>query len=159
MGRVGSEADFPFCARGVQLPGGPPVFFPLKAERSTIAGRALIVSENGLPMKHDTNSLPPQRQPLLAVSHPDGFIELYGEHITAKIIRVPVAESLEGERLAEDFIELGLPHYWRQLYFPGKRIATGTTLPLLPTTIERSLETKRSLAELNAALSGREGAE
>ncbi len=101
-------------------------------------------------MVKDNLSRPP-RQRVLIVSHPDGHLEVYAdENITAKIVRVPVADSREAERQAEEIVEMLLPQFWRQLYWPNKVRETGTTRPLSPSTLQRSFVVRDCLQRLNA---------
>ena len=102
-------------------------------------------------MQHTTS---PRRQPqekVLIVGHADGYLELFGpEHITAKIVRCPVAFNAEMETMAEDFLELSLPPVWRSLFFPGYCRASAMLRPLLPTEIQDSKVVAELLKTLNS---------
>ncbi|QDS97704.1 hypothetical protein [Adhaeretor mobilis] len=91
-----------------------------------------------------------QRQHVLIVAHADGYLEVFGEkNLDIRISNIPLAHSREAERIAEDALELSLPRCYRQLYFPGKRRATATLMPLLPSTMARAKAVKRTIRQLN----------
>jgi len=79
----------------------------------------------------------PQRYPVLAVSHPDGYIEVFADrNIDCKIARLPVAYSREAERQAESVMLDRLPPRYAELFWADHMRASGTTRPLFPSTLE-----------------------
>ena len=90
------------------------------------------------------------RQKVLILSHPDGHLEIFGEAIDAHICRVPTASTIEAERQAEQVVEWLLPHRFRDLWQRDKLRAVGTSRPLLPSTLARSLATTKAVAALNS---------
>ena len=91
----------------------------------------------------------PPRSTVLIISHGDGHLEIFGDGIDVHLARVPYIGTPAGERLAEDWIEATIPRRFRPIYFPGLRRATGTTVPLLPSTIKAANEAKQAIASLN----------
>ena len=84
------------------------------------------------------------------VVHPDNFVEAFADkNIDIHFARVPQSFSLEGERQAEELTEMMLPKRFRDLYRADKLRKTGTTRPLLPSTLRQSLGTNDLLKLLN----------
>lgn len=62
----------------------------------------------------------PRPVAVLVAIHADGFTEVFGERdIDVRIVNVPAVDSVRGEILAEEFIELNLPPRHRAIYAPG----------------------------------------
>ena len=99
----------------------------------------------------DSTKKRPQRQAVLIVSHPDGYIEAFAEpHIDVRFARVPVAHSLDAEVVAEDLVELMLPARYRRLYFPAMRRTVGSTRPLTVDALLAAFGMMDATATLNA---------
>lgn len=91
------------------------------------------------------------RQKVLILSHPDGYLQVYGEpSLDVHVARIPVAHSVEAEFHAEAVVEMLLPMRFRQLLttvypIPGTKSVrgplrtVGTTAPLLPSVLQASL--------------------
>lgn len=80
-----------------------------------------------------------ERCQLLVVQYPDYYEEYFSENnIAIRIERVPASHGLDGEKLAEDYLEKVLPPRWRKLYFPGNLKKATNVRPLLPSTIAES---------------------
>ena len=59
----------------------------------------------------------PDRPPILFVVHPDQHVEIFADHrLDIHFARIPMAFSLEGERQAEEVMEMMLPKKHRDLY-------------------------------------------
>lgn len=57
---------------------------------------------------------------VLVVLSSDGCVEYYGEEgVSVKVVVKPHAETVDGEILAERYLETKLPWSWRELYVPG----------------------------------------
>ena len=94
------------------------------------------------------NSTPRAR--VLVISHPDGHLEVFGEqNIDVLIQRVPRADSDQGRCIAEDVVELLLPLRFKNLYWPNKCRARGTTRPLTADTLQQALFVGNLLSGLN----------
>jgi len=74
-----------------------------------------------------------QRTPVLVVLHADGYVETFGQrHIDARIVTMPAMGTKEGERVADDYLELTLLPRHREIYFPGLIRATGNVQTVTP---------------------------
>ncbi len=92
----------------------------------------------------------PKRQPILILSHADGFLEVFGErHVDVHIARLPTASSAEGERQAEEVAELLLPLRYRPLFRADLLRKNGTTRPLLPSVLVAARQVKKDIVALN----------
>lgn len=70
---------------------------------------------------------------VLVVAHADGYIEVFADKgVRARFVNICQMPTVAGEVLAEQFIEAGLPKPFKDIYFPGNRIATGNLLQLTP---------------------------
>ena len=84
------------------------------------------------------------------LSHPDGTLEVFADqYIPVHIQRVPVAHSKESEEVAESVTELLTPRRFRPLLRPDKRIAVGSTRPLYPSVLAKSMATDKLIGILN----------
>ncbi|TWU24775.1 hypothetical protein [Bythopirellula polymerisocia] len=96
-----------------------------------------------------TNSMQP-RAAVLVVSHPNGHLEVFGDrHIVVHIARLPVANNIEAERIAQNVVEMLLDRPFLAVYRADKLRAVGTTRPLLPTVLARELATNELIRILN----------
>lgn len=86
---------------------------------------------------------------VLAAVHPDGTIEVFGLRLAVRIVRVPLARTIEGERLALGCAWMMLPPRWRKLWRRDRLAANGSTRPLTAETMLRSLVVHDSIAALN----------
>ena len=76
------------------------------------------------------------REAVLVVLHHDGWVEVYGEHsIDVHIAVMPRMATPEGERLADEYLELTLPKRFRKIYFPGNRRAADMMRKVTPQDI------------------------
>lgn len=96
---------------------------------------------------------PAPMQDVLIVADGD-TIEVFGERLNARIVRVPVADTIKGERVADDCLEQLLPPRWRKLWRRDLLRNVGTTRPLRPEMVLRALTVHDCLAALNAAIDG-----
>ena len=70
---------------------------------------------------------------VLAVAHADGYFEIFaGKGVRARLVNICQMPTAEGEILAERYLEKSLPKPYRDIYFPGNRIAPGNVLQLTP---------------------------
>lgn len=91
------------------------------------------------------------RQNVLILSHHDSFIEVFAERNTdVHIARVPQGFTLEGERQADQIAEGRLPRRYRQLWRADRLRATGSTHPLLPSTLADSQSINELLTAFNS---------
>jgi hypothetical protein len=92
----------------------------------------------------------PTPQDVLFVIHPDGYVQGFGERgVNIHICRVPWAATPEGEVMAEE-VALGLlPRRFRGLWRADYLRATGSTRPLLPSTVKHALDIKEVLKLLD----------
>ena len=66
---------------------------------------------------------------VLAIIHPDGFLQFYCDQpIDLRVVDFPLVSSPKAEILAETYLELTLPQYFRGVYWPGnlKHVHTQT---------------------------------
>ena len=70
--------------------------------------------------------------------HHDKWVEVYAEkNIDARVAVMPHMTTPEGERLAEQYLELTLPKRYRALYWPGSRRAADMVRTIKPQDIAR----------------------
>ena len=82
----------------------------------------------------------PPRQAVLIVAHPDNHIEAFAEkNVDIHASRIPQSFSREGERQAEEVMQIMLPPRYRDLYRADRLRKTGSTRPLLPSVLADSL--------------------
>lgn len=97
----------------------------------------------------DSCKRPPSRQAVLVAVHPDGDLEAFAnKSVDVRFVRMPVAHSLEGERIAEDCFELMLPRRYRDLWRRDLLRANGTTHPLTAQSALDALAAKDCIAAL-----------
>ena len=76
------------------------------------------------------------RETVLVVPNADGWIGVYGgNNIDVQIAMMPHMTTPEGERLAEQYLELTLPKRYRVLYWPGNRRAADLVRVITPQDI------------------------
>lgn len=99
----------------------------------------------------DSTRKRPARQPVLVLARPDGTIEIFAEnHIDFCVARVPVANSIEAERMAEAVADLLLPRRYRGLWQADKLRKIATTRPLLPSALADSIAVRACIDALNS---------
>ena len=99
----------------------------------------------------------PPRSDILIISHADGHLEVFGEkNVSARIVRVPAANSFQSQRMAEDTVELMLPRRYRDLYRADRLRAVGNTRPLRPSVLVDAQWTRDFIAALDAMADTRE---
>ncbi len=92
----------------------------------------------------------PKRQAVLVLVEPDGYFTAYAEpNIDVMICRVPMAHTREGERLADECVELMLPQRYLDLYRADYQRANGFARPLSADAARAALATQEALQELN----------
>ena len=97
-----------------------------------------------------SNEKAPPRQAVLIVEHPDDFVEAFAEkNVDVHVARIPQSFSREGERQAEEVMEMMLPPRYRDLYRADRLRKTGTTRPLLPSVLTDSLVVRDCLTALS----------
>lgn len=70
---------------------------------------------------------------VLVVAHADGYIEVFADKgIRCRFVNICQMPTVEGEILAERYLEESLPKPFKDIYFPGNRIVTGNVLQLTP---------------------------
>lgn len=90
------------------------------------------------------------RVTVLILSHSDGILEVFGEAcLDVHLVRVPVAFSRQAEIAAEDVVEMLLPPRFQPLFRRDRLRATGTTAPLIPSSLRRSIDVQECLALFN----------
>ena len=77
-----------------------------------------------------------EREPVLLVAEADGHFELYGRRDRLRVhvahrLACPI-ESTEQRLLTEEILELRLPAWARELYYPSNRLAVGDVRECLP---------------------------
>ena len=77
-----------------------------------------------------------EREPVLLVAEADGHFELYGRRDRLRVhvahrVGCPI-ESTEQRLLTEEILELRLPAWARELYYPSNRLAVGDVRECLP---------------------------
>ena len=98
----------------------------------------------------DSCKQPPPRQAVLVAVHPDGFLEAFANRsVDVRFYRIPVANSVEGERVAEACFELMLPPRYRGLWRRDMLRANGSSRPLTAQAAMDALAVNDCLAELN----------
>ena len=101
-------------------------------------------------MNLNTHPPRPPRQAVLVLSHGDGHVEAFADKgVDVLIARVPLSQTREGERLAEDCLELSLPQRYRDLYRADRLRANGTTRPLSAEAAHAALLTGDALEALD----------
>ena len=86
--------------------------------------------------------------------HPDEHLEVFGDrNVDILITRVPLSFSSEGERQAEEVMEMMLPQRYRDLFWADRLRATGSTWPLLPSVLRKSLVVRDCLTTMNEVTS------
>lgn len=61
--------------------------------------------------------------PVLIVAHQDGFVEVYGDGISAYVVTPLVMNTRAGEALADEYIDEALPRRYRALHTADKLVA------------------------------------
>ena len=91
----------------------------------------------------------PQRVPVIVVTHPDGYVEVFGPPETSVVcVQVPETRSTAAEILAEQLIESRLPATHRKVFAPGHLRETANVERV---TVEQ-LADRKWLGEFNAAI-------
>ena len=90
------------------------------------------------------------RQKVLILSHPDGYVEIFGDGIDVHIARIPLATSRQAERQAEAVASMLMPLRFRELWRRDRLRTVGTTRPLLPSVLATSLATCEAVAAINS---------
>ena len=104
----------------------------------------------------DRTQSPPTlpRLAVLIVNYPDGYAEAFADrNVDVHFARVPVYQTRRGEQLADDILELSLPHRHRQLYRRDRLRGNATTRPLTPQVAATALSTRsacNALSDLGA---------
>jgi hypothetical protein len=82
---------------------------------------------------------PNPRKSVLVLLHPDGFVEVYSDKtsVDARILCVPQMSSPAGEILAEQYVETMLTNRYRDVFYPGNRIALGNYTTITPELIAK----------------------
>lgn len=75
------------------------------------------------------------RPPVLVVIHPDGYVETYCRDADVHVVVMPSMESVDGERLADEYLASTLPKRHRSIYAPGLVGATGQVESISPSDI------------------------
>jgi NADPH-dependent 2,4-dienoyl-CoA reductase/sulfur reductase-like enzyme len=82
---------------------------------------------------------PKPRTRVLVILSSNGFVEVFAEReVDVHIAQGLHVETIEGERLAEEFLDGTLPKRFRELFLPGMLRATGLVERITP---ERALYT------------------
>jgi len=67
-----------------------------------------------------------QRRAVLIVVHPDNFLECFAAlDVDVRIVALLKTDSQRGELLAEEFMEMGLPLRFAEVFYPRNRRAAG----------------------------------
>jgi hypothetical protein len=93
---------------------------------------------------------PLPRIAVLVISGADGAIEAFAERgVDVHFCRVPAAFSRAAEEQAEEVAELLIPRRFRDLWRRDRLRAVGTTRPLLPSVLARSLAVDELIGAFN----------
>ena len=77
-----------------------------------------------------------RKSPILIVAHADRYLEAFSRDRTPiRIVQMPDVKGVEGELVAEKYLEQSLPKQFRDIYFPGYRRATHLIQPTKPSDI------------------------
>jgi hypothetical protein len=98
-------------------------------------------------MTKDVQS-PPKRQAVLIVADGD-YIEVFGEAVDVHVAKLPQAGSREMGDVAEQCLELALPHRYRSLFDRSKLRCNAVIRPLSPIAALQALATKQAVVALN----------
>lgn len=71
--------------------------------------------------------------PVLIVAHPDGFVEVYGDGISAYVVTPLVMHTAAGEALADQYLDETLPRRFRDLHVAPNLVAVHQVKPVRPT--------------------------
>ena len=105
-----------------------------------------------------TSHLKPRtpRETVLVVVNGDGWVQVYGQkHVDVRIVIAPYTTTPEGERLAEEYVELTLSQRYRDLYWPGMIRAADMVRVIRPSDIVQhnwNLDLLRSIKRLGKEL-------
>lgn len=78
------------------------------------------------------------RQAVLVVTHPDGFVEVFGgSTVDVRCVDMPAVTGPEAERLAEEYVGLAVPRRYQDVYYPSARRAIHLPERLAPSDIAR----------------------
>lgn len=106
-------------------------------------------------MMHDT----PPKQKVLIFAYSDGYLEIFGEsNLDVHVVMVPHSSTLNGQRLAEDVVELLLPPRYHDLYWPNKLRKSEVLRKVLPSDLVREYQDREILKTINR-LSARKNAD
>lgn len=96
-------------------------------------------------------NLKPPRQPVLLLSHDDGYIEVFGDPtvVDVKIIRLPGGCSREYEPTADDVLGMLMPHRYRRVWRDDYLRANGSTRPLHAAVMQNALGMADAVHTLN----------
>ena len=84
-----------------------------------------------------------QREPVLIVINPDGFVEVFGDRIDARIVNRVTVSTVEGEIKADEVIERLLPERHLKIFYPGSRRAIGNLERIKPADLlQRKVESE-----------------
>ncbi len=80
-----------------------------------------------------------KRTKVLVVLSSDGFVEVFGgREVDCHVAQRLAVDSIEAERMAEEFLDGTLPKRFRELFLPGMLRATGLVERITP---EKALDT------------------
>ena len=98
----------------------------------------------------DSCKQPPPRQAVLVAVHSDGFLEAFAnKSVDVRFFRMPVAQTREGERGADECFELMIPPRYRELWRRDLLRANGTSRPFPAQAALDALAAKDCIAALN----------
>ena len=104
------------------------------------------------PTSYHISTQPTQREAVLVLAHPDGWLETFAEkHVDVRIVMVPQVTTQAGEILAEEYVEASLPKRYRDVYWPANRRAADMLRVVRPSDIawrEYELELLRAIQQL-----------
>lgn len=75
------------------------------------------------------------RQPVLIVTHADGYFEVFGRDIDVHVATMAAMDDVAGELVADDYLGITLPDRFRKIYFPGLIKTTGQVRDIRPRDI------------------------
>ena len=90
-----------------------------------------------------------ERPHVLALWNPDGWLEVYGPRGTqATILKIPFTGTVEGERLALEYVEMIMSPAAKAVFWADCLIASDLLRPLLPSEIAIAKSNRELLATL-----------
>jgi len=92
-----------------------------------------------------------QRDPVLVVAQGDGWLEVYAQkHIDVQVRIAPWCPGPQGELLAQEYVRLGLPYRFRDVYEPGNLRRTELIRQILPSDIALRNDERAVFQELTS---------